>query len=137
MRARARSQRIFCGEKVWDRELSLNGVTRPPRRNGWGSANNKGKKGKIFFFFAKKKNFGKRNSLVISIFRCRLTHLKKKLLKHTLTQTHSTRTRTNRIYAIRFRFLKSYKFYSISILIFISRSPLKKSSLAQLLYKVF
>ena len=45
----------FCGEKVWDRELSLNGVTRPPRRNGWGSANNKGKKGKIFFFFREKK----------------------------------------------------------------------------------
>jgi hypothetical protein len=38
----------FCGEKVWDRELSLNGVTRPPRRNGWGSA-----KGKIFW---RKKN---------------------------------------------------------------------------------
>ena len=94
-----------------------------------------GKKGKIF---SRKKNFEEETIGSSSKFRrCRLDSLKKKLLKHTLTQTHSTRTRTNRIYAIRFRFLKSYKFYSISILIFISRSPLKKSSLVQLLYKVF
>lgn len=63
MRARARSQRIFCGEKVWDRELSLNGVTRPPRRNGWGSANNN--KAKKERFFREKKILKKKQVAVV------------------------------------------------------------------------